>query len=121
MTTGLVTGLSGVCPEIFKSQEQRHFIKLGIESHKVLMTPTLSVIVQIYTVFLNTMTASHGMEACEEAFSVSAQWFEAWAGAGQGDVVANEMTIIVQQVHLRPWILGALSASAMICAITRDV
>ncbi len=56
---------------------------------------------QIYTVFLNMMTVSHSMEACEEAFSVSAQWFEAWAGAGQGDVDADEMAIIIQQVRLR--------------------
>ena len=45
------------------------------------------------------MTAAHSMEACEEAFSAGAQWFEAWAGARQGDVDAAEMTIIVQQVR----------------------
>ena len=54
---------------------------------------------QIYTVFLNMMTAAHSMEACEEVFTAGAQWFEAWAGAGQGDVDAAEMTIIVQQVR----------------------
>lgn len=66
------------------------------------------MILQIYTVFLNMMTAAHSMEACEEAFSVSAQWFEAWAQAGQGDVDAAEMAVIVQQVPLHCCLCGAL-------------
>ena len=53
---------------------------------------------QVYGLFFSMLTATQSMEACEEAFSAGAQWFEAWAGAGRGDVDAAEMAIIVQQV-----------------------
>ena len=53
---------------------------------------------QVYGVFFNMLTATHSMEACEAAFLLGMQWFEAWAGAGRGDVAASEMTIIAQQV-----------------------
>lgn len=45
------------------------------------------------------LTATHSMEACEEAFSAAVQWFEAWAWAGRGDVDSSEMAIVVQQVR----------------------
>lgn len=53
---------------------------------------------QVYGVFFNMLTATHSMEACEAAFLLGVQWFEAWAGAGRGDMEASEMTIIAQQV-----------------------
>ncbi len=57
-----------------------------------------AVCLQVYGVFLNMLTATHSMEACEAAFLLGVQWFEAWAGAGRGDVEPSEMTIIAQQV-----------------------
>ena len=54
--------------------------------------------VQVYGLFFGMLTATQSIESCEEAFSAGAQWFEAWAGAGRGDVDAAEMTVIVQQV-----------------------
>lgn len=57
---------------------------------------------QIYGVFFQMLTASQSMEACEEAFLAGAQWFEAWAGAGHGDVDPFEMRIVVQQVRMYP-------------------
>lgn len=59
---------------------------------------------QVYGLFFSVLTATQSIEACEEAFSAGAQWFEAWAAAGRGDVDAAEMTIIVQQVscHIVP-------------------
>ena len=53
---------------------------------------------QVYGLFFGMLTATQSIESCEEAFSAGAQWFEAWAGAGRGDVDAAEMTVIVQQV-----------------------
>ncbi len=59
-------------------------------------------VLQIYGVFFQMLTASQSMEACEEAFLAGAQWFEAWAGAGHGDVDPFEMRIVVQQVRMYP-------------------